>query len=95
MGAVLLVALGLLAFGFFSVPGVDPVRAGGWYFAISLMIVVPSALVVLVLSWGVVAILRQLGARTWPAVAQALPAVALVLGLLYLLTQWLFTTPDS
>jgi hypothetical protein len=83
--------LALVGFGFFTLPGVDPVRAGGWYFAISLMLITPAAVVVLVLSCGVVAILRRLGARTWPGVLQAAPSVALVLTLLYVLDRWLFT----
>ena len=94
VGAVLACVLAVVAWGFFTVPGTDPVRAGGWYFAISLMILVPAALVVLVLSWGVVAVLRHWGAWTWPGVVQAAPAVALVYTLLYLLLRTLLTGPD-
>lgn len=93
--AVWLGVLGLVGFGFFSVPGVDPVRAGGWYFAIALMLITPAAVMVLVLSCGVVAILRRLGARTWPGILQAAPSVALVLGLIYLLARWLFAGPPE
>jgi len=93
--AVWLGVLALVGFGFFTLPGVDPVRAGGWYFTISLMLITPAAVVVLVLSCGVVAILRRLGARTWPGLLQAAPSVALILTLLYLLTRWLFAGPPE
>jgi hypothetical protein len=95
VGAVLIVAMFLVGFDFFGVPGVDPVRAGGWYFVISLMVLIPAAFVVLLLSWGVVAVLRATGARTWPGIVQAAPSVALVLGLLYLLVRWLFSGSDT
>ncbi|MFD2078666.1 hypothetical protein SAMN05421678_113157 [Actinopolymorpha cephalotaxi] len=95
VGIVLLAAMGLIAFGFFSVPGVDLVRAGGWTFAISLLIVIPAAVVVLLLSWAVVWGIRRLGARRWPGLVQALPAVLLILFLLYLLSSWLFAPPPE
>ncbi len=95
VGIVLLAALGLIAFGFFSVPGVDLVRAGGWTFAISLLIVVPAAVIVLLVSWAVVWVIRRLGARRWPGLVQALPAVLLILTLLYLLSSWLFAPPPE
>lgn len=95
VGLVLAAVLGLVGWGFFTVPGTDPVRAGGWYFAIALLIIVPAALVVLVLSWGIVALVRRMGGRTLPGLVQAVPAVALVLGLLFVLLRFLLATPEE
>jgi hypothetical protein len=95
VGVVLAGVLGLVAWGFFSVPGTDPVRAGGWYFAISLLIIVPAAVVVLVLSWGVIVLMRRMGARGWPGPVQATPAVALVLGLVFVLARFLLAGPEE
>ncbi|MEQ4206370.1 hypothetical protein ABN028_08035 [Actinopolymorpha sp. B17G11] len=94
VGALLAVTLGAVGFDFFSVPGVDPVRAGSWYFMISLMIIFPAAVTVFVMSCGVVAIMRSCGARRWPGLLQALPAVVIIVGLLLLLVRWLFSGPD-
>ena len=95
VGIVWLACLALVGFDFFSVPGVDPVRVGGWYFMISLMIITPAAVVLLVVSWGLVAILRQFGARTWPGILQAAPAVLAILAGLYFLVRWLFSGPPE
>ncbi|HZC52654.1 MAG TPA: hypothetical protein VE441_09175 [Mycobacterium sp.] len=95
VGVLLVAAMAYVGFGFFSVPGVDPVRAGGWTFLIWLLITVPSALTVLLLSWLVIAIMRRLGARRWPGVAQAVPAVLVVLLAVFLLTHWLFSGPKT
>jgi hypothetical protein len=95
VGTALAAVLALVAWGFFTVPGTDPVRAGGWYFAISLLIIIPAAVVVLVLSWGAIALLRRAGGRRWPGLVQALPAVALVLGLLFLLLRFLLAVPEE
>jgi len=90
------VALVLVGADFFKVPGTDPVRAGGWYFVVALEILVPAAVVILILSLGIVALLRRaVGARVWPGVLQAAPAVALVLGLLFLVVAWLFSGPET
>jgi hypothetical protein len=94
VGALLLATLVAVGFDFFSVPGVDPVRAGSWYFMISLMIIIPAAVTVFVLSCGMVGIFRVCGARRWPGLLQALPAVVIVVGLLLLLVRWLFSGPD-
>jgi hypothetical protein len=95
VGIVLAAVLGLVGWGFFTVPGADPVRAAGWYFAISLLIIIPAALVVLVLSWGAIALIRQLGGRALPGLVQAAPPVALVLGLLFLLLRYLLAGPEE
>lgn len=95
VGVLLVAAMAYLGLGFFSVPGVDPVRAGGWTFVISLLIIVPSAVAVLLSSWLVIAIMRRLGARQWPGVAQAVPAVLVVLVVVILLTRWLFSGPTT
>jgi hypothetical protein len=94
VSALLVVVLVAVGLDFFSVPGVDPVRAGSWYFMISVMIIFPAAVTVFVLSCGVVAIIRRCGGRCWPGLLQALPAVVLVVGLLLLLVRWLFSGPD-
>lgn len=95
VGVVLAGVLGLVAWAFFSVPGTDPVRAGGWYFAIALLIIIPAAVVVLVLSWGVIVLMRRMGLRAWPGLLQAAPAVALVLGLLFALVTFLLAGPEE
>jgi hypothetical protein len=94
VGILTLGAVVLVGIGWFTIPGIDPVRAGAWTFALSLLIVLPAGIVVLLASLALVAILRRCGARTWPGVVQALPAVAVVLGLLYLLVRWLFSGPE-
>ncbi|MBM7784859.1 hypothetical protein [Tenggerimyces flavus] len=81
----------LVGFGFFTVPGRDPVRQGGWFFAIWLLGITPAGIVLALLSSGVVAIFRKLGARALPGIVQALPAVAIVCGVIFLFFRWLFT----
>lgn len=94
VGVCLVIGIVMLSVGLYSLPW-DPVRAGGWAFALSLMFLVPCAIVVLLLSWALIAVMRRVGARTWPGILQALPAVVLVLGLLVLLASWMFTNPES
>lgn len=82
--------MAFVGFGFFTVPGSDAVRQGGWFFAIGLMVITPAAIVVALLSCAVVAIIRKLGGRYLPGIVQAIPAVAVVGGLIYLMFSWLF-----
>jgi hypothetical protein len=91
---VYLAALALVGFGFFTVPGTDPVRQGGWFVAIALLFVTPAALVLLMLSSLFVAIFRKLGLRYLPGLVQALPAVVLVCGLIWLFVRWMFAPPE-
>ena len=95
VGAVYVVALILLGFDFWSIPGVDPVRSGAWFLVIGLMLVTPAAIVVAVLSCLVVYILRRTIAAQWPGPLQALPAVVAVFGILILLVRLLFADDPS
>lgn len=91
---LLAIAVTIVGLDFYRIPGIDPVRAWGWHFAISLLILTPAVITIWAMSCGVVAILRSLGARRWHGLAQAVPAVAVVLTLLYFLVRWLFSGPD-
>ena len=93
-GLLLIVAMADLGLNFYRVPGFDVIRAAGWHFAISLLILVPASVMIWITSCAVIGVMRRLGARHWPGLLQALPAVALVLGLLYLMIRWLFSGPD-
>ncbi len=95
VGAVLVVSLVVVGFGWYTIPGLDAVRASGWYFATVAFIVVPAHLLFLLMSWGVIGIFRRFGARTLPGIVQAAPAVAIVLGFVYLILRILFAGPDE
>jgi hypothetical protein len=86
-------ALALVGFGFYTVPG-DVVRQSGWFFTIALLFITPAAIIVALLSCAVVGIFRKAGMRYLPGIVQALPAVAIVCGLIYLLASWLFAPPE-
>lgn len=90
MGVVYVAAVVTLTWGFFDLPLYDPVGAGSWALVISLMIFLPAAIVLAILSCGVVYLLRRTIGQSWPGPLQALPAVVLVLGLTFLLLSWLF-----
>lgn len=87
---VYVAAAALVGFGFFTVPGRDPVRQGGWFFAILLLGITPAGIVLALLSCGVVGIFRKIGLRYLPGIVQALPAVAIVCGVIFLFFRWLF-----
>lgn len=97
VGIAYLGALGLVGFDMLAIPYVDPVRSGSWFLVFVLMLITPFALLLAVLSCGVVAILRKTVARQWPGVLQALPAVLIVFGVVALVAKLLFaddpTTP--
>ena len=96
VGALWLWLLVATAQGWFSIFG-DPTGAAGWWFMTSLTIITPACLLVWVMSCGLVALLRRLGGRSWPALLQALPAVVLVVTTLYFLVLWIYRdrTPGS
>lgn len=87
VGLVWLALLGLSTKVWLDAFGFDPARGATWSFVTSLMIVTPGCLVVALASFGVLVLLRKLGARRWPAPIQALPAVVLVLGLAWLILR--------
>jgi hypothetical protein len=95
VGAVLVVSLVVVGLGWYTIPGLDAVRASGWYFATVVLIVIPAHVLILVLSWGLVGIFRKLGARTLPGIVQAAPAVALVLAAIYVMLRILFSGPEE
>jgi hypothetical protein len=95
VASVLVVSLVVVGFGWYTIPGLDAVRASGWYFATAVLIVVPAHLMILIMSWGLLAVFRKMGARTLPGVVQAVPAVLLVLALVYLVVRILFAGPDE
>ena len=84
----------LVGFGFFGVPGRDLVRQGGWFFTVWLLMITPAGIVLALMSCGLVALFRKLGARYLPGVVQALPAVAIVCGLIFLFFRWLFAPAE-
>jgi hypothetical protein len=83
-----------VGFGFFTVPGRDAVRQGGWFFTIWLLMITPAGIVLALMSCAVVALFRKLGARYLPGIVQALPAVAIVCGLIFLFFRWLFAPAE-
>lgn len=97
VGVVYLATLALVGFGMLTIPYVDPVRSGSWFLVFALMLITPFALLLAVLSWGVVYLLRKTVADQWPGFLQALPAVLIVFGLVALVAKFLFaddpTTP--
>lgn len=95
VGAVYVATLVLVGFGFFTIPYVDPVRSGAWFFVIALMLMTPAAILVAVLSCLAVYILRRTIAENWPGPLQALPAVIIVFGLLAVLVRVLFAHDAS
>jgi hypothetical protein len=95
VGFVYLVAITLVAFNMLSVPYVDPVRSGSWFLVFALMLITPFALLIGVLSCGVVFILRRTVAQNWPGILQALPAVIIVFGVVALVVRLLFADDPS
>jgi hypothetical protein len=95
VGFAYLVAMALVAFNMLSIPYVDPVRSGSWFLVFALMLITPFALLIGVLSCGVVLILRRTVAHSWPGILQALPAVIIVFGLVALVVKLLFADDPS
>jgi hypothetical protein len=95
VASVMVVSLVVVGFGWYTIPGLDAVRASGWYFATAVLVVLPAHIMILVVSWGLVAVLRKLGARTLPGIVQAAPAVLIVLAVLYVMLRILFSGPDE
>jgi hypothetical protein len=97
VGVAYVATLGLVAFDMLVIPYVDPVRSGSWFLVFALMLITPFALLLAVLSCGVVLLLRKTVAGQWPGILQALPAVLIVFGLVALVAKLLFaddpTTP--
>ncbi|WP_460518709.1 hypothetical protein [Flindersiella endophytica] len=95
VGVAYLGALALVGFDMLAIPYVDPVRSGSWFLVFVLMLITPFALLLAVLSCGVVAILRKTVAGQWPGILQALPAVLIVFGIVALVAKLLFADDPS
>lgn len=95
VGFAYVVAIALVAFNMLSIPYVDPVRSGSWFLVFALMLITPFALLIGVLSCGVVFILRRTIAHSWPGILQALPAVIIVFGVVALVVSVLFADDPS